>query len=164
MPSTNLRSKGKSARSTLYCCGALALCLFFTQSVTAEMNNNGNNKEYNMASGKMHYMLQCQGCHKAGGEGIEGSIPSMLKHGIAMLGSERGRKFFITVPGSANSPLSDQQLADVLNYISTELLDVETNEHTVRLFDAKEVSKVRNNQLFDVEKERAELVDEITKN
>lgn len=113
---------------------------------------------YNSQAGKIHYMLQCQGCHKANGTGIENSIPDMGEHGIEMLSSERGRKFFVVVPGSSQSPLSDQHLADVLNYITTEILSSESSGRVVRLFDTSEISKYRSIKMKDVAKERELIV------
>ncbi|MBL4673350.1 MAG: hypothetical protein JKX81_13920 [Arenicella sp.] len=116
---------------------------------------------YNSNAGKINYMLQCQGCHKASGEGVEGSIPDMSVHGINMLSSERGRQFFVAVPGSSQSPLSDQHLADVLNYISIDLLESAKNNRGVSLFDTLEVAKYRGIKMKDVAKERAQIISDI---
>jgi mono/diheme cytochrome c family protein len=67
--------------------------------------------DYNKSSGQLHFMLQCQGCHKANGEGMLGTIPSLLDDGLAMLESKRGREFFIKVPGSSMSPLNNQLMS-----------------------------------------------------
>lgn len=129
--------------------------VFVTSGVVAQ------EYEYNAGAGKTNYMLQCQGCHKAGGEGIEGSIPDMSKHGIEMLSSERGRQFFVAVPGSSQSPLSDRRLADVLNYISTDLIASNKTNANIQLFDTSEVTKYRGVKMKNVAQERAQIVDQI---
>jgi len=116
---------------------------------------------YDSRAGETNYMLQCQGCHKATGTGSEGSTPSLTDHGIEMLLTERGRQYYVSVPGSSQSPLSDRRLADVLNYITTTILEAHKKNREVPLFDTSEVAKYRNIKMKDVAKERASIVSSI---
>ncbi len=116
---------------------------------------------YNQDAGRVNYMLQCQGCHKANGEGDGVGVPSMSEHGLAMLSIEQGRRFFISVPGSSLSPLSDQGLADALNYIAIELLHSAKRDQTFQQFDTSEVARHRGYKMKDVAGEREHIVKQI---
>ena len=63
---------------------------------------------------RLNYMLNCQGCHAVDGRGLN-DIPTMADFVGKFLTVDGGRAYLVQVPGSANSPLSDQQLAEVLN-------------------------------------------------
>jgi mono/diheme cytochrome c family protein len=104
-----------------------------------------------------NYMLNCQGCHRADGSGLPGSVPSMRGFVGRFLAIPGGREFLVQVPGSANAPLNDSELAELLNWILTTM----SNEHLDDGFDyytADEVSRARAVVLQDVAKTRAELV------
>jgi mono/diheme cytochrome c family protein len=63
------------------------------------------------------YTLNCWGCHLPHAEGIPGSVPA-LSHSMAyFLYIPEGRAYLVQVPGVANSPLNDRQIADVLNWL-----------------------------------------------
>lgn len=64
------------------------------------------------------YMLQCAGCHRYDGEGVDRrSVPS-FRNSIGLLSRlPAGRAYMIRVPGAAQSHLSNAELAGVLNWI-----------------------------------------------
>jgi len=103
------------------------------------------------------YMINCQGCHLADGSGLQGSVPSMKDFVGNFLGVKGGREFLVQVPGSANSSLSDKDLANLLNWIlatmSTKQLDDKFEPYT-----ELEVSTLRPTLLVEVDRIRAELV------
>jgi mono/diheme cytochrome c family protein len=109
-------------------------------------------------------MLQCQGCHKANGSGIQGAIPDLREFGINILASERGRKFYVAVPGVSLSPLNNRQLADVLNYIIVDILNPSEKHPQTELFDIAEITKYRNIKMKYVAQERAKVVAGLDKN
>jgi mono/diheme cytochrome c family protein len=102
------------------------------------------------------YMLQCQGCHLADGTGAPGSVPSLegLERFLAVPG---GREYLVRVPGSAQSPLSDLELAAVLNWMLREFGPAEIAATFVP-FSADEVAGVRQPPLTDVESVRRDLL------
>jgi hypothetical protein len=63
------------------------------------------------------YLLNCWGCHRANGEGIKGSVPRIRGFGGFFLHLPEGRAYFASVPGVANSSLSDAQAAQVLDWM-----------------------------------------------
>jgi len=68
-------------------------------------------------TGENSYMLECQGCHARDGRGANETVPSLRDEMAKFLTVEGGREFLVAVPGSAQSPLSDRELADTLNWM-----------------------------------------------
>ena len=102
------------------------------------------------------YMLQCQGCHLADGTGAPGAVPSLEGMG-RFLSVPGGREYLVRVPGSAQSPLSDLELAEVLNWMLREFGTTEITA-TFAPFSADEVAGVRHPPLTDVESVRRGLL------
>ena len=105
------------------------------------------------------YMLNCWGCHRPNGEGIPGTAPP-LRGAVDFLRVPGGREYLISVPGVALSPLSNEQAADVMNWIlksfSKERVPADFKPYT-----ADEIAKARTTHLLDIKKARAELVTEM---
>jgi mono/diheme cytochrome c family protein len=107
------------------------------------------------------YMLQCQGCHLADGSGAPGSVPSLagLERFLAVPG---GREYLVRVPGSAQSPLSDAELAAVLNWMIREFGLPEVAADFAP-YSAGEVAGVRHPPLTDVDDVRRDLLRRIAR-
>lgn len=114
----------------------------------------------NAQRAQINYMLNCQGCHKADGSGLEDSVPSMRGFVGRFLEVPGGREFLVQVPGSANSPLNDAELAELLNWILTTMserqLDADFQPYT-----EQEVARYRQDLLVNVSETRSRLVDQI---
>lgn len=65
---------------------------------------------------QMNWMLHCQGCHRADGTGNAGGTPNVVGEIAQFLSVEGGREYLIRVPGVANAGLSNDQLAELLNW------------------------------------------------
>src|SRR5579871_4999746 len=65
----------------------------------------------------VNYMLHCMGCHTPDGRGEPGRVPSVRDTLVPLASRPAGRKFLIQVPGSAQSRLTDAELAEVLNWM-----------------------------------------------
>lgn len=116
-----------------------------------------------MTAGQLNYMLQCQGCHKANGEGFGESVPDLRIVGRQLLAVPAGRQFYVSVPGSANAPLSDQQLAEVLNFIITDILgDKDGRDDSLTRFTEEEITRYRSIRIPDVQRLREDLVKSVT--
>jgi mono/diheme cytochrome c family protein len=102
------------------------------------------------------YMLNCWGCHRPNGEGIPGTAPP-LKGAVDFLRVPGGREYLISVPGVALSPLSNEQAAEVMNWIlksfSKDRLPIDFKSYT-----AAEIGKARTTHLLDIKKARADLM------
>ncbi len=67
---------------------------------------------------RQNYIQFCAGCHQLDGSGSPGvGIPDVRGQLGYFLNSQGGRAFLVQVPGSANSPLSDAELALLLNWM-----------------------------------------------
>ena len=71
-----------------------------------------------------------------------------------------GREFIIRVPGAANAPISNQELADVMNWF---LLNFSAAQlpGDFKPYTAKEVGKLRTDPLVDVNEIRPGLIEAI---
>lgn len=105
------------------------------------------------------YMLQCQGCHMADGRGSPGSVPDLRKHLGLFLTVAGGREYLIRVPGSAQSPLSNAELADVLNWMIRKFGPAEVSSRFSE-FTSEEIALNRK-PLVDVEPLREILLERI---
>jgi cytochrome c553 len=65
---------------------------------------------------RIDYMLKCQGCHRPDGNGDLASTPPLAGEVAKFLAVPQGREFLGRVPGVASVDLSDERLAEVLNY------------------------------------------------
>jgi cytochrome c553 len=108
---------------------------------------------------RTNYMLSCQGCHGPAGEGNAlADVPRMRGFVGNFLTVEGGRAFMVQVPGSANSPLSDAALAELLNWMLTTMSGDELPAE-FRPFTEGEVSHLRQTPEADVVGRRAALID-----
>lgn len=106
------------------------------------------------------YLIHCQGCHLADGSGRPGAVPSL--HGVARFATlPAGRAYLIGVPGSAQAPLTDAELADVLNWMLAEFGPAEVAAELAP-FAAAEVARHRR-PLADVEAVRSALLEAIAR-
>ncbi len=115
--------------------------------------------EVNANRARFNYMLNCQGCHSADGSGI-GDIPEMKNFVGNFLRVPGGREFLVRVPGSANAPLNDALLAELLNWM---LMEMSANELPAdwQPYTEAEVTVYRSTPLLDVEKLRTALINQI---
>lgn len=92
------------------------------------------------------YILHCMGCHGAQGEGIPGRVPPLKDMVVYFTYLPEGRAFLIQVPGAANAPLSDEELAAVTNWI-LKTFSSQALSSNFRFFTASEVARYRKNPL-----------------
>jgi len=102
-------------------------------------------------------MLQCQGCHLADGSGKPGAVPALAGSVGRFLTVAGGREYLVRVPGSSQSPLSDAELAELLNWMVRRFGPPEVAAD-FKPYSAGEVARVRRPPLTDVESVRRELV------
>ena len=106
---------------------------------------------------RQNYILNCQGCHLPDGSGSKGNVPKMNDFVGYFLRVPGGREFIVQVPGAANAPISDQELADVMNWL---LLNFSRNElpEPFDPYSAKEIDKLRKEPLINIVQRREELI------
>ena len=106
---------------------------------------------------RVNYQLQCMGCHHADGAGEYGRVPSVRPTLVPFSMSADGRNFLLRVPGVAQAPLADAEIAALLNWMAHNLSDVPVPDNFVE-FTAVEVGSVRHQPLAAVAATRARLV------
>lgn len=104
-----------------------------------------------------NYELDCMGCHGADGRGVPGRIPP-LAHSLArFMRTPAGRNYVLRVPGAADSPLSDAELAAVLNWVASHF-DAEDLTRETAPFTEREVASVRRHPMRSVLARRRAVV------
>ncbi|WP_205737616.1 c-type cytochrome [Granulosicoccus antarcticus] len=114
--------------------------------------------DFNAMRAKSNYQILCQGCHTPDGSGGRG-VPRLTDSIGRFLSSQEGREYIIRVPGSANSPLDSDQLAELINW-SIEQFAGESLPASWQHYSADEVAEYRKKPLFEVFDYRAKLLDE----
>ncbi len=105
----------------------------------------------------VNFQLNCMGCHLADGSGEAGRVPSLRRSLVAFSATPEGRQYVIRVPGVAQSPLSDAQIAALLNWMARNLSDVALPTGFADYTEA-EVKKLRSHPLAQVSAMRARLL------
>src|SRR5271167_1511505 len=72
----------------------------------------------------VNFQLHCMGCHLADGSGESGRVPSIRRSLVLFSATPAGRDYVVRVPGVAQSPLSDEETAALLNWMARNLSDV----------------------------------------
>ncbi len=116
--------------------------------------------EVNAARATYNYQMFCQGCHTPDGSG--GRNVPMLKDSIGtFLKSQEGREYLIRVPGAANSPLSDAQLAELMNW-NIERFGGPSIPEQWQHYTAEEVAEYRQQPLLEVIEYRKKVLAPLT--
>ena len=106
---------------------------------------------------RINYMIHCMGCHLADGTGAPPDVPSLPQHLGQFLLVEGGREYLIQVPGTAYSPLSDAETAEVLNWMLETFGRNQLPDDFVP-YTAAEVARHRSQPLTDVYTIRDQLL------
>jgi len=93
-------------------------------------------------SAQTMWMLNCQGCHRADGGGTGTAVPAMPGIVARFLSVPGGREYLIRVPGVASSPLPDDSLAVLVNWM-LEKFDPENIPADFAPYSQEEVSSLR---------------------
>ncbi len=93
-----------------------------------------------------NWALNCQGCHRLDGSGSDATAPSLAGTVAKFLWVPGGREYLIRVPGVATSPLSDADLAEVMNWMLWRF-DKEHLPPNFQPFTAAEMGALRSRPL-----------------
>ena len=105
----------------------------------------------------VNYQLRCMGCHLADGSGQPGRVPSIRRSLVLFSASAEGRNYVVRVPGVAQSPLSDEDTAALLNWMARNLSDLKVPPAFVDYSEA-EIHRLRDRPLVRVNAVRARLL------
>jgi cytochrome c553 len=103
------------------------------------------------------YVLNCMGCHGAEAQGIPGKVPPLAHSLSRFMRTAAGRNYIVRVPGAANSALSDEQLAAVLNWLAV-TYDSSAPGNQPAAFTGSEVASARRRPLQSVLATRSVVV------
>jgi mono/diheme cytochrome c family protein len=105
----------------------------------------------------VNYQLQCMGCHRADGSGQPGRVPSIRRTLVLFSQSPEGREYVVQVPGVAQSPLSNEDTATLLNWMARNLSDLKLPAGFSD-YSAAEIQSLRVHPLVTVKPLRARLL------
>ena len=129
-----------------------------TLTILGLLLNCGAHAEPDVAERRalFNYQMFCQGCHAIDGSGHK-SVPELKNSMHQFMASQSGREYLVRVPGSANSTLDDEQLAEVLNWMLVNFTKKETKQRW-QPFIASEVAEYRKRPLFETVNYRRALL------
>lgn len=64
-----------------------------------------------------NYVLNCQGCHRPDGIGDGATAPALADHVGIFTAVPGGRDYLSRAPGAATAPITDAELAELLNWV-----------------------------------------------
>jgi hypothetical protein len=102
------------------------------------------------------YTLNCWGCHQPLAQGIPGSVPRLANSMGYFLYIPEGRAYLAEVPGVAASPLSDLEVAQVLNWMLLTFSRPQLPGHFVP-YAAAEIREYRAHKMANVTDTRRRL-------
>lgn len=105
----------------------------------------------------VNYQLHCMGCHLADGSGQPGRVPSIRRTLVLFSQSPQGREYVVRVPGVAQSPLSNEDTATLLNWMARNLSDLKLPARFTD-YSAAEIQPLRAHPLVTVKPLRARLL------
>ena len=108
------------------------------------------------AAARFDYLLHCSGCHRPDGASAPPDVPSLLGPIGAIVATPAGREYIARVPEVAQSPLDDDALARLLNWVLQEF-SAETLPAGFRPLEAAEVGAARTRVLTDPLRTRAAI-------
>jgi mono/diheme cytochrome c family protein len=108
------------------------------------------------ADPRSDYLMHCAGCHLADARGLPPEVPSLAGPLGRIVASPAGRDYVARVPGAAQTPLSDEALAAVLNWLLLEF-NRATLPADFQALRTAEVARSRSRVLADPVRLRNEL-------
>jgi hypothetical protein len=122
---------------TFYVCAASLLgCVSIGIPAVADSNSLRPDSE--------NYVLHCSGCHRLDGSGVRGVAPDLREIG-PLVETPAGRAYLGRVPGVAQAPMDDEELASLLNWVLTEIAGTAPRP----AYTAREVGILRAEPLRD---------------
>ncbi|WP_395068995.1 c-type cytochrome [Paraburkholderia silvatlantica] len=127
------------------------LCLIQVPVIAGAQSLSGG------ALAQQNWVLNCMGCHTQGAVGVAGKIPPLANSLGYFEHLPQGREYVMRVPGASNSALSDQELADVLNWLLV-TMNPAALPKDFKPYTAEEIAAHRRPALTNVARERSTLI------
>jgi len=114
------------------------------------------------AEAQVLYTLHCAGCHRPHGHGAaSAAVPGLHDDLGRLLQVRGGRDYLVRVPGAAQAPVSDAELAAILNWVLY-TFNFDTLPEGFEPFTPAEVGRARQQILADPLRYRAALWQAVT--
>lgn len=110
----------------------------------------------------MNYTLHCMGCHTPDGSEVTDRVPAIKSTLLPLARMPEGRRFLVQVPGAAQSNLTDEELALLLNWMIENLGQASVPGSFTR-YSEKEVADYRKHALIEVRATRERLLAQTTR-
>lgn len=94
------------------------------------------------------YLKYCGGCHGIQGVSAPETIPTLKNEAGRFLCTDEGRRYLVRLPNIAGAPVSDELLADLLNFVVFGLGGSSVPAGAAR-YDATEVASLRQQPITD---------------
>jgi cytochrome c553 len=95
----------------------LAAVLALSAESTGSGSGIADNSPPRIAGAPGEYLLYCGGCHGINGHSSDAAVPSLKGQVDAFLCLPAGREYIVRLPNVAFAPLSDAQLAELMNFV-----------------------------------------------
>ena len=92
------------------------------------------------------YLERCGGCHGIQGHSAPGAVPSLRGQVSYFLCFPEARAYLVRLPSLASSPLTDDELAQLMNFVVFDLGGASNQ----RRYSAEEVSELRSRPLNEI--------------
>lgn len=107
---------------------------------------------------RQNYLLHCAGCHLPEGRGsASNEVPSLHHIPGQFIKVPRGREFLAQVPGIVYSPLSDAEVAEILNWVLRQFSRDELPQE-FQAYTTAEVAKYRAVRPASIMKVRSAVI------
>ena len=108
------------------------------------------------ATPQFNYLLHCGGCHIEDGSGMGDIVPDLNKDMGYFASTAEGRSYLVRVPGAAQSPLSDSDLAELMNW----MLRTFSAADAPAPYTEAEITTHRRTPMHDVQRVRKVLLEQ----
>ena len=98
---------------------------------------------------RVNFLLHCAACHLPDGHGSPGKVPDLREYLGEFAQHSDSRSFMARVPGASGAPISDAELAQVLNWILI-TMNGDQLRADFKPYTAVEVAGYRRDTLIDV--------------
>ncbi|GBU10261.1 hypothetical protein AwWohl_13990 [Gammaproteobacteria bacterium] len=138
----------------------LWIIIFIANSVIAEQTQIEILPKTTKSNALYNYQIFCQGCHRPDGSGILGSVPALKSFMGYLTWSPKGRQYLMSSPGLSAPNLSEQDRADLLNWILLEFSE-QSIPKDFQFFTHSEVAKNGDKVMLDTNQERQNIIKQI---
>lgn len=133
------------------------VALAYSGSGTAQPETDDNLGSRANDAARFDYLLHCSGCHRPDGTGSAPDVPSLRGAIGSLVATPEGREYIARVPEVAQSPLDDDDLARLLNWVLQEF-NADTLPARFRPLEGAEVGAARARILADPIRARETIV------